>query len=100
MRVVATAIIVLLWRGAHGLDAQRVVTRDSAGVRIVTSPPRSKPPVAFRVGPQLWDVGGLNDDPARELGRDGGHHAVVLSNGTIVVSDRTRIVYFDARGSS
>ena len=56
------------------LHAQRVVTRDSAGVRIVTSPPRSKLPVAFRVGPQLWDVGGLNDDPARELGRDGAPH--------------------------
>jgi|CXWL01.1.fsa_nt_gi hypothetical protein len=79
-------------------SAQRVVTRDSAGVRIVTSPPRSKLPVAFRMGPQLWDVGGLNDDPARELGKDGGRHAVVLSNGTIVVSDGTRVVYFDARG--
>ncbi len=98
MKVVATAIIVLLGVAPNSLDAQRVVTRDSAGVRIVTSPPRSRLPVAFRVGPQLWDVGGLNDDPARELGRDGGHHAVVLSNGTIVVSDRARIVYFDARG--
>lgn len=81
------------------LCAQRVVTRDSAGVRIVTSPPRSKLPVAFRVGAPLWDVGGLNDDPTRELGRDGGRHAVVLSNGTIVVSDGTRLVYFDARGA-
>lgn len=98
MKVVATAIIVLFNVAPSILDAQRVVTRDSADVRIVTSPPRSKLPVAFRVGPQLWDVGGLNDDPARELGRDGGHHAVVLSNGTIVVSDRTRIAYFDARG--
>ena len=98
MKVAAVAIIVMLSAAPSSLGAQRVVTRDSIGVRIVTSPPRSKLPVAFRVGPQLWDVGGLNDDPARELGKDGGRHAVVLSNGTIVVSEQTRIVYFDARG--
>lgn len=99
MKVAAAAIIVMLSAALSGLGAQRIVTRDSAGVRIVTSPPRSKLPVAFRVGPQLWDVGGLNDDPVRELGRDGGSDAVVLSNGTIVVSDRTRIVYYDALGT-
>lgn len=99
MKVAAAAIIVILSAAPSSLTAQRIVTRDSAGVRIVTSPPRSKLPVAFRVGPQLWDVGGLNDDPVRELGRDGGSDAVVLSNGTIVVSDRTRIVYYDARGT-
>lgn len=99
MKVAAAAIIVMLSAAPSSLTAQRVVTCDSAGVRIVTSPPRSKLPVAFRVGPLLWDVGGLNDDPVRELGRDGGSDAVVLSNGTIVVSDRTRIVYYDARGT-
>lgn len=95
----AAALVVVLIAGPRILVAQHVVTRDSAGVRIVTSPPRSKLPVAFRVGPQLWDVGGLNDDPAHELGKDGGRHAVVLSNGTIVVSDGERLVFYDARGA-
>lgn len=96
-----SCIVVGLALGFHQpavLCAQRVVTRDSAGVRIVTSPPRSKLPLAFRVGPQLWDVGGLNDDPAQELNRAGGRHAAILSDGGIVVSDVTRLLYYDAGG--
>ncbi|MGV3711091.1 MAG: hypothetical protein ACO1Q7_19875 [Gemmatimonas sp.] len=48
--------------------AQNVRTRDSSGVRIVENPSRLKAPVVFTLGTKLnADIGGLDDDPDKEL---------------------------------
>ena len=74
--------------------------RDSAGIRIVEHRTIRDLPVAFRIAekPSL-DLGGLQDDLRAELNsRHPFHHAVRLSDGRILVADRSELKLFDAGG--
>lgn len=74
--------------------------RDSAGVRIVTTPPRTQARYVFQLHPTpVFDVGGLEVEPATEFDHKNGYiTAVRLSSGELVVADRSRLHYFDHRG--
>ena len=74
--------------------------RDSAGIRIVEHRTIRDLPPAFRIveKPTL-DLGGLQDDLRAELNpRHPFHHAVRLSDGRILVADRSELRLFDAGG--
>jgi hypothetical protein len=78
----------------------REVVRDSAGIQIVENGPVKELPPAFLIspGPRL-DLGGAKDSPDQEL--DPGApflNASRLSDGRLVVSDRSVVKVFDANG--
>ncbi len=84
---------------AGDLVAQHPTIRDSADVRIVANAARVSAPVAYRLGPPLLDVGGLESDPDVEFHHDQGYlRGVRLSDGGLAVIDVARVHYFDARG--
>src|SRR3954469_12534202 len=80
--------------------AQPARVRDSVGVRIIENGPRLTAPIAFQLGDKpSFDVGGLQQDPADELtSRNGYPRAIRLSNGSVAVLDRTRVIFYDASG--
>jgi hypothetical protein len=75
-------------------------THDSAGVRIVENLSRQSGPVLFALSEKpVIDVGGLEDDPAKEFNHRNGYlRAVMLSAGELVVIDMNRVHFFDAKG--
>jgi hypothetical protein len=85
---------------AADVAAQAPRIRDSAGVRIIENGPRLTSPIAFRLGDKpTFDYGGLKDDPVDELSnRNGYPRARRLSSGNVVLTDATRLLFFDASG--
>lgn len=74
-------------------------TRDSAGVRIITTPLLAPAPANLVLGKPLSEVGGLNEDPAKEFDHKQGYlRAVTLSTGGMAVIDVVRLHYFDKTG--
>lgn len=75
-------------------------TRDSAGVRIVENAARMSAPVRFVLSEKpVLEVGGLEDDPAKEFNQRNGYlRGVMLSDGGLAVIDMNRVHFFDAAG--
>ncbi|MBK6493778.1 MAG: hypothetical protein IPG05_01510 [Gemmatimonadetes bacterium] len=74
-------------------------TRDSAGVRIITTPLFATAPANLVLGKPLSEVGGLNEDPAKEFDHKQGYlRAALLSTGGMAVIDVVRVHYFDKAG--
>jgi hypothetical protein len=82
------------------VTAQAPRVRDSAGVRIVENGPRFTAPIAFELGPKpTFDVGGLKNDPVEEfISRNYYLKAARLSNGNVVIIDKTRVHFYDPSG--
>ncbi|MEO7998829.1 MAG: hypothetical protein ABI852_15370 [Gemmatimonadaceae bacterium] len=95
----ATVAIVFIGVAAN-IPAQTPRIRDSVGIRIVENPSRLKAPIVFTLGtkPNV-DIGGLDDDPDKELNSKNPYpRAIRLEDGRIAVIDRTRIQFFDRTG--
>jgi len=73
--------------------------RDSAGVRIIEyAGVVSELPVAFTIADEpTLDLGGPRDPIDHELG-PGEHNSARLSDGRIVVTERTHLKVFDGKG--
>lgn len=85
---------------AQAVSAQTAGVCDSVGIRIVENSSRLKAPVAFTLGakPNV-DMGGLEDDPDRELSpRNGYPRAIRLTDGRVVIADVARVQFFDKDG--
>ena len=96
---VLTCVMSLLASSARALRAQAPVTRDSAGIRIVENPSRKSAPVAFALGAQLMDVGGVEANPDEEFDHNQGYlRAARLSDGGIAVIDVARVHCVDSKG--
>jgi hypothetical protein len=80
--------------------AQAPRVRDSAGVRIVENGRRLTAPAVFQLADKpSFDVGGLQQDPADEFDTHNYYlQAVRLSDGRVVVIDKSRVHFFDATG--
>lgn len=80
--------------------AQAPRIRDSVGVRIVENPSRLKAPIVFQLGDKpTFHFGGLQTDPADELdARNGYVRTAILSDGRILLADKTRLLMFDRAG--
>jgi hypothetical protein len=93
-------IFVTLGALASIATAQTPGTRDSEGPRIIDNGPRLTAPIAFQLGPKpSFDVGGLQQDPADEFDtRNAYLRGVRLSDGSVVVIDKSRVLFFDAAG--
>src|SRR4051794_27569750 len=80
--------------------AQPARVRDSVGVRIIENGPRLTAPIAFQLGDKpSFDVGGLQQDPADEFDTHNYYlQAARLSDGHVVVIDKSRVHFFDATG--
>jgi hypothetical protein len=84
---------------AASASGQARATRDSAGVRIITTSLMAPAPANLVLGKPLSEVGGLNEDPAKEFDHKQGYLRVAtLSNGGMAVIDVVRIHYFDRAG--
>ena len=82
-------------------SGQARATRDSAGVLIITTPLLAPAPVNLVLGKPLNEVGGLNEDPAKEFDHKQGYlRAAILSTGGMAVIDVVRVHYFDKSGKS
>lgn len=82
------------------LNAQRVTTRDSLGIRIVETGGRQNSPAVFSLSDApAVNLGGLENDPNLEFDARSGHFAAIrLGNGNLVVADKTRLQMFDRVG--
>jgi hypothetical protein len=82
------------------LQAQAPTVRDSAGIRIVTNPALAAAPETFRFNPTpILDVGGLEEVPYLEFKSNQGYlRGTFLSDGSLVVTDETRLHFFDPQG--
>jgi|GEM_PF-6845629 len=97
------AVLVILVSGMQpipGVVAQSVSVRDSVGVRIVESPAKSSVPVRYTLSTTgVVRLGGRANRSSREFNHNSGYlGGIHLSDGRIVVSDRDRLHWFDARG--
>ena len=81
------------------LRAQAPTVRDSAGIRIVMNPALSAAKETFVFHPDpIYDVGGLEDDPVKEFKSNQGYlRGVFLSDGTLAVTDESRMQFFDSK---
>lgn len=77
--------------------AQKIVERDSAGIRIVENPSREATAINFFVGNVLLDIGGAKDDANDEL-KTNSVWSVRLNANTIVVTENRSVGLFDNRG--
>jgi hypothetical protein len=91
-----TAFLVSL---ATSLHAQAPSVRDSTGIRIVTNPALSSAKEAFTFGATpTYRVGGLEEVPEQEFKSNQGYlRGAFLSDGRFVVTDESRIHFFDAQ---
>src|SRR5436190_13432099 len=92
--------LAILTASATRTTGQAPRVRDSAGVHIVENGPRLRAPIAFTIGAKpIFDVGGVEADPANEFSpRQGYFRGLRLSNGSVVVIDASRLQFFDAAG--
>lgn len=97
MRIVSTTLLSL---AAVSLQAQAPTVRDSAGIRIVMNPALAAAPETFRFNPTpILDVGGLEEVPYLEFKSNQGYlRGTFLSDGSLVVTDETRLHFFDPQG--
>jgi hypothetical protein len=97
MRIACTTLLSL---AAVSLHAQAPTARDSAGVRIVMNPALADAPETFRFNPTpILDVGGLEEDPDLEFKSNQGYlRGTFLSDGTLVVTDESRLHFFNRQG--
>lgn len=94
--VFAGALLALEAAGAQAYPR----TRDSAGVHIVENAARMSAPVRFVLSEKpVLEVGGLEDDPAKEFNQRNGYlRGVMLSDAGLAVIDMNRVHFFDAAG--
>lgn len=99
-RLITLLAVVSAFAISQNAMSQTARMRDSAGIRIVENPPRRTSPIAFTLSAKPnFDVGGVESDPEVELGaRNPYPRAIRLSDGKVVVTDRTRIQFFDQTG--
>ena len=96
MKIACTIVFATV---TASLPAQAPTVRDSAGIRIVMNPAltAAKETFVFHSTP-IYDVGGLEDDPAREFKSNQGYlRGVFLSDGTLAVTDESRMQFFDSK---
>ena len=93
LRTCAPLLVVF----ATALQAQVPTVRDSAGIRIVMNPALSAAKELFVLQREpSYHVGGLEDDPVKELKSNQGFlRGVFLSDGSLVVTDEWRLQFFD-----
>lgn len=74
--------------------------RGNEGLRIVENGPRLTAPIVFKLGDRpSFDAGGLQQDPADEFDTHNYYlQGVRLSDGRVVVIDKSRVHFFDATG--
>jgi hypothetical protein len=80
--------------------AQAPRVRDSAGVRIVENGPRLTAPITFALADKpSFDAGGLQSNPADEFIANNYYlKGARLSDGRVVIIDRTRVYFYDPSG--
>jgi sugar lactone lactonase YvrE len=94
MRSIYTLLLLIV---ATSLPGQASSVRDSAGIRIVMNPALTTAKELFVLQREpSYRVGGLEDDPGKELKSNQGYlRGVFLSDGTLAVTDEWRLQFFD-----
>ena len=104
LRIVGQALALACTAGLVGaapLVAQgsEPVTRDSAGVKIISSGPRRPMPMTHTLGQPVLDLGGLKSTPEEEFSPSATPLGLIrLSDGRYLTMEMTRLRLFDPTG--